>query len=130
MDALIMKSGKDTPFVSFNTDNNVFDISGESYTLLPNEFYEPILQWLHDYLPLNTNPITVNIQLNYFNTATYYPLCEILRTLERYQEGRGIKVTVNWFAHQDDREMLNDIQLMKSGLQGLFFQVLPLQTAA
>lgn len=87
MDSLIITPNKDTPFVSFDTDNNVFDISGESYPVLPNEFYEPVLQWLHEYLLINTNPVTVNIQLYYFNTSTYSPLCEILKTLERFQAG-------------------------------------------
>lgn len=130
MDSLIITPNKDTPFVSFDTDNNVFDISGESYPVSPNEFYEPILRWLHEYLSINTNPITVNIQLYYFNTATYSPLCEILKMLERFQAGRGFKVTINWFASKDDREMLNDIQLMKSGFNNLLFNILPLQAAA
>ncbi|EAY27684.1 DUF1987 domain-containing protein [Microscilla marina] len=130
MDSLIIKSGKDTPFVCFDTNNNIFEISGESYSVLPNEFYEPVLQWLRNYLSTNRLPITLNIQFSYFNTSTYSPLCELLTTLERYQSNIGEEVTVNWFASQDDNEMINDAHFLKSSFCNLCFKVLPIQAAA
>lgn len=130
MESLIIKQGKYTPSVSFDTDNNVFDISGESYSCVPRDFYEPVVRWLREYLVANQSPVTVNIQLDYFNTSTYSPLCEILQTFERYQLSMGAKVTINWFTSQNDKDLINDIQFIKEGFENLQFNVLPVHSAA
>ena len=62
MEALIIKETNDTPAITFDKENNRFEIKGKSLPENVNSFYEPVLKWLEQYFE-NPNPKTEYIVL-------------------------------------------------------------------
>jgi len=50
MKTLHILAGKDTPEVYFGPDVDIFLVEGISLPTNPVEFYEPIFEWLHNFL--------------------------------------------------------------------------------
>ena len=94
----------DTPNVTLDADNNIFEISGRSLPEDVASFYEPILDWLDDYAE-EANPKTVfDFKLVYFNTASSKLILDILLKLEEMYEA-GKDVLVRWHFPDDDEDM-------------------------
>lgn len=106
MEPLDIKATNDTPRVLLDPDNNLFEISGRSLPEDVVSFYQPILDWLDDYI-LKPLPKTEFVfKYIYFNTATSKLVQDILIKLEQLQES-GHEVQVIWYYEQDDEDMLD-----------------------
>ncbi|HAS46246.1 MAG TPA: hypothetical protein DCS93_37545 [Microscillaceae bacterium] len=125
MKNLIIQKGTDTPFVSLDPANNVFDFKGDSYSQDPNEFYAPIIEWFQEFLSQNKRPITVNFHFTYFNTPTYRPMMEILQMLEQHHVTKKIPLSINWYANTQDVDMMNDAKFLDSNFDHLDIKILP-----
>jgi len=112
MENIVIKGSHDVffvPRVNFNYETGICELGGESYLEETNVFYEPLLEWLEEYISLGTKPITFNISLTYFNTSSSGSILNILNKLKEYQE-RGGDVTVNWYFDKDDIDMQEEIE--------------------
>ncbi len=94
------------PTVDFNYETGVCLISGESYLEDTIEFYEPLLNWMKQYITEIRKPIVFDIKLTYYNTSSSRSILDILDLLKMYEEEGG-NVTVNW--HYDEEEQ-SDIE--------------------
>jgi len=106
MEPLDIKATNDTPRVLFDPDNNLFEISGRS---LPEDvvtFYQPVLDWLDEYIRTPLKKTDFVFKYIYFNTATSKLVQDILIRLEHLQE-KGSEVKVSWYYEQDDEDMLD-----------------------
>ena len=106
MEPLDIKATNDTPRVLFDPDNNLFEISGRS---LPEDvvtFYQPVLDWLDEYIRTPLKKTDFVFKYIYFNTATSKLVQDILTRLEHLQE-KGSEVKVSWYYEQDDEDMLD-----------------------
>jgi len=111
-----------SPRISFDVRQNIFTISGESYLEHAFEFYEPVINWLKQYLKSNTNPLTFQFQLTYFNTPSSAMLFAILKILEEHQQAQHLTVSINWFAPQDNEQLLEEGQMFKEDFPTLPFE--------
>ena len=94
----------DTPSVTLDVANEIFEISGRS---LPEDvavFYEPILDWIDRYSEEATGKTIFNFKLVYFNTASSKMILDILLKLEEMHEA-GKDVLVRWHYPEDDEDM-------------------------
>ena len=110
MESLYINSYPDLiyyPVVNFNYYSGVCEISGESYMEETYKFYEPVIEWLRDFIK-EQKPIIFNIKLIYFNTSSSRFLLEILDILKGFSDS-GNSVEVNWYYRPDDPDMLNEI---------------------
>lgn len=123
MKSLIIAQEKYTPYISFNTDTNIFDITGESYSEDAFVFYQTLLKWLGNYLKVNKRPITLNFRLLYFNTSSSQAIFHILEMLEEYAESEGIEVNVNWYAKPNDTSMMEDGLYYQDNFEALSFNM-------
>lgn len=94
-----------TPQISFDVDNYLFEISGESFSEYSLEFYEPVLQWLEAYTRENQSAITFNFRVTYYNTSSSRRFYEIIKILDNYHKSRG-SVMVNWYCSSEDMDMI------------------------
>lgn len=109
MENLYIEKTKATPTVNFNADSGVLEISGESYPENSMKFYQPVFNWLQQYLSETDNPIVFNFKLDYFNTSSSKCILNILEMLEEsYSKGR--KVDLNWYYQEEDDDMLENGQ--------------------
>jgi len=104
MSVIKIQGTDDTPTVTLDKENNIFEISGRS---LPEDvvvFYKPILEWLDEYKndPLDTT--VFNFKLEYFNTASSKLLLDVLLKLEDINND-GHEVLVKWWYPDDDEDM-------------------------
>jgi len=94
------------PEVNFDANKYLLEISGQSFHEYTSEFYEPIFQWVEDFLKVSSKDITINFKMTYFNTASSKCLFDIVEMLKEYQESGSGKVTVNWYYQEEDDDML------------------------
>ncbi|OFX39236.1 MAG: nuclear pore complex subunit [Bacteroidetes bacterium GWA2_32_17] len=106
MEALIIKETNDTPTITFDKENNRFEIKGKSLPENVNSFYEPVLKWLEQYFE-NPNPKTeFYFNLDYLNTASSKSMLSLLLILESAVTA-GHKVEIIWQYLIDDEDMFD-----------------------
>jgi hypothetical protein len=104
MSVIKIQGTDDTPTVTLDKENNIFEISGRS---LPEDvvvFYKPILEWLDDYKNDPLDKTVFNFKLEYFNTASSKLLLDVLLKLEDIHND-GHDVLVKWHYPDDDEDM-------------------------
>lgn len=93
-----------TPKLSFNAQNGEFTISGRSIPENSIAFYEPLLEWLENYIKDPSPETRLEVNLEYFNTSSSKCLVEILRKLEKISESHAVKVF--WHYEEEDEDMM------------------------
>lgn len=101
MEAFRIESTDITPLVIFNPNENQFEISGRSIPADADELYSEIHTWLSQYLKANSEGIVLNMNLEYFNTASHKYIAELFRSIKEHAP----ESTINWYYHIDDDEM-------------------------
>lgn len=104
MDKLCISRTKYTPEVNMDSDLHSVSFAGNCYPENAVEFFEPILEWLREYIREHEN-IEVDFKVNYFNTSSSKCFLIILEILEAFSASGG-KVMVNWYYREDDEDML------------------------
>ncbi len=105
LEKLIIESTEDTPKVIFDIENNIFLISERSLPENAIGFYEPILNWLHQYANSPLELTVFDFKLEYFNTASAKQIAKLLLILENI--GKKNNVVINWFYKKEDSDMLS-----------------------
>ena len=103
-----------TPGIIFSPDENLFSISGMSAPEDVRALYYPVIEWIDKFngelmrgdnkIFNETNPLTLKIDLNYFNSASAKFLLDILLELKKIRES-GTPVVVEWYYEEDDIDM-------------------------
>ena len=101
---IVIESTPKTPSIKFDAKQGKLEIKGRSIPENSVEFYKPLLESLGRYASSPTDPTQVNIQLEYFNTASSKCILDVLRTLETIHS-KGNKVIINWYYEEDDEDM-------------------------
>jgi hypothetical protein len=104
MEVIKIVGTDDTPSVTLDVANEIFEISGRSLPEDVASFYEPILDWLDKYSEEAAGKTVFNFKLVYFNTASSKMLLDILLKLEEMYES-GKDVLVRWHYPEDDEDM-------------------------
>ncbi len=95
----------DTPNVTLDIENNIFEISGRSMPEDVAAFYQPILDWIDTNLKKYDSKFILVFKMNYFNTASSKLLLDILIRLEKmYADGKD--VSVHWYYDENDEDMM------------------------
>ncbi|RLC13424.1 MAG: DUF1987 domain-containing protein [Deltaproteobacteria bacterium] len=106
MDNLKIKATKSSPEISFDYENNTLEITGKSYPANIEEFYTPVFFWLKKYLSqLESQKVTVNVELIYFNSSTSMVLMAFFENLEG-AVSNGKNIFINWICEEDDDDTL------------------------
>lgn len=93
-----------TPSVSFDPASGVLEFAGQSYPEDSLPFYQEIQDELAAHLEKNSQPLTLDFKLNYFNTSSSKCLLTLLESVERFQAQRE-NIKVRWFYEEDDEDM-------------------------
>src|SRR5690554_1544242 len=100
MDKLTIAGTKSTPEIQFDPELGTLSISGQSYPENAYKFYEPLLDWLEQYLQIAKDQTTILIDLHlpYINTSSTKCFMIFLEKLdEAYLCGK--KVQIQWKYH-------------------------------
>ena len=99
-----INSTEDTPEVTLDHVNRIFEISGRS---LPEDvvvFYQPVINWLEEMDKDPIDNIEFSIKLEYFNTASSKLILDILLKLEDISM-KGTSLKVKWHYISTDSDM-------------------------
>ena len=98
-------SGIDTPRISFNANTGLLYIEGKSFPPDAVAFYEPIIQWLKEYIKDPAFKTILRLKLDYFNTSSSKIILDILYLMEDlYKQGHDVKI--EWYYPEDDEDMM------------------------
>ena len=105
MEPLIYEESTETPGITLNKENGTFKMWGKSFPEEATKFYEPIINWLDEYIQNPNEKTTFVFKMDYFNSASSTRILEMLYTLDKlYNSGR--KVIIQWHYLEIDDDML------------------------
>lgn len=96
------------PVVNFSAETGICELDGESYLEDTFTFYQPLIDWVNEFAKTG-KPITLNVGLTYFNTASSRSILDILLALKDYEENGGT-VAVNWSIKDWDEDMQQEVE--------------------
>ncbi len=103
MDNLNLAGTEDTPAIVIDISKELFQISGRSLPEDVTSFYKPVLEWLDLFSESPSKNLTLDVKLEYFNTASSKILLDILMKLEEIHQASSSVILVNWhYEHKDD----------------------------
>jgi hypothetical protein len=124
---LIIEQTPKTPQVNLNQFTGELILSGKSIPENATKLYEPILNWINDYI-LNPKPTTnIRLDLEYFNTASSIWLARILKALVQIKDPKYVLILHLYF-HVEEFDEINefeDISDAFSPLTNIFYGAIP-----
>ena len=105
MDVLIMEKTPVTPAIKLDPTTGLLEIAGRSLPEDVTNFYDPIIDWIHEYKNSMREVTTFEIRLDYFNTASSKKILDILLLLNNLGS-QGNKIVVNWYYEEEDDDMM------------------------
>lgn len=125
METIFIEGTKSTPEVHLDPEKNIIQLRGQSYPENAFKFFEPIFDWLDQYLEelQEEAVVIVDFFLPYINTAS--SKC-IMMFLEKCDEAflSGKKVTLNWYYHPENESELECAEEFVEDIS-LPFQIIP-----
>ncbi|MBT4286106.1 MAG: DUF1987 domain-containing protein [Deltaproteobacteria bacterium] len=121
MKKLVIEPSKSTPFINFDADQNNLLIQGESYPENTAEFYQPVFNWLNQYVnEIEDQEVMVNVELIYFNSSTSKVLMDFFDILDLSAQKN--KISVNWIYDAEDEDNLEYGEDFQEDLKNLTFK--------
>lgn len=105
MNALYVEGKINTPKVDFNPANGLLKIIGRSIPENPVKFYQPLENWICEFITTNPPVIAFYIHLDYLNTHSTECLLILMKKLEAYSKSSNNIVKVSWNFDEDDEDM-------------------------
>ncbi|MDF1574105.1 MAG: DUF1987 domain-containing protein [Bacteroidales bacterium] len=102
-----------------------FKLSGNSILSDPRKFFQPIVEWVEDYIKNPVDKTTVDLKLEYVDTASVQSVFDIMRMFKPLQD-LDKEVSVNFYFEFDDPELLELGEIMEGRL-GIKFNFIEYQ---
>lgn len=101
----ILEIGKTskTPELSGDSVLGTLSISGKSLPENARLFYEPLMKWMEELKVNQPNSISIDLDLEYYNTSSSSILFKVLDSLKKLSSTS--KMTITWHFEEDDLEM-------------------------
>ncbi|HPM04054.1 MAG TPA: SiaC family regulatory phosphoprotein [Candidatus Cloacimonadota bacterium] len=104
-----------TPQIDLNQLSGELILSGRSIPENAAKIYEPVLNWVKEYI-LNARPITnLRLNLEYFNTASMMWLSRIMAVLKKINDPEFI-LYVHLYMPLEEYDDMNDIEDIRDAL--------------
>jgi hypothetical protein len=99
-----MEGSDKTPSINLDAESGEMEFSGKSIPENSAQLYEPVMDWINNYLEKPAENTTFVVKLEYFNTSSSKYLLEIFRRFEELFK-TGKKVAVQWYYELEDEDM-------------------------
>ncbi len=97
-------STKTTPEIILNPEG-IIKIRGRSIHENAVDFFSPVDEWISEYIQAPANVTSVDISLEYFNSASAKIFIALLQKIT-YVTLRHKKFVINWFYEEGDEDIL------------------------
>jgi hypothetical protein len=115
MQSIRLDQTKNSPEVVLDT-GGIIKIRGRSILENAAEFYEPVLEWIDEYVKCPAPLTCVDINLEYFNSATAKFLITLIQSVSAVTF-RDAKIKVNWYYEDGDEDILERGEYIESVLE-------------
>lgn len=105
MERLQLTASRATPMVDFDPQTSRLIMKGQSYPENAFKFYDPVFQWLEQYLSNCKGPLSVELNLPYVNTSSSKCIMMFLEQLE-HAHLKGLAVTLTWYYDPENESEL------------------------
>ncbi len=106
MEKIVIEGTEDTPGIILDAEAKSIFITGRSLPEDVTAFYQPVFEWLKNIKNELTGDLTVEIKLEYFNTASSKILLDIFMLLEEMCDGEKSSAKIKWHYDENDDDML------------------------
>lgn len=114
MDQLLIEATKNSPEISLNPSGSL-KLKGRSIHENVHDFYRSMLEWIEGYVKEPADTTFVDIQLEYFNSASAKYIVMLLQKLKDVKL-KDKKYYVNWFYEAGDEDILERGEYFESVL--------------
>jgi hypothetical protein len=104
MEELRISATKNTPEIILNPEGTI-RIKGRSIHENVTEFFEPIEDWISEYITVPADVTSVDLNLEYFNSASAKVFIHILQKIT-YVTLKHKKFIFNWYYEDGDDDIL------------------------
>jgi hypothetical protein len=104
MNQLVIEPTKNSPEIVLNP-SGTFKFKGRSIHENTQIFFESVLNWIDEYINDPADTTFVDIQFEYFNSATAKYLIIMLQRLKNVRL-KDKKYYINWFYEEGDEDIL------------------------
>lgn len=105
MEHLYIEATAHTPEVFFNIDENKLCLLGRSFPEDAAVFYSPVIAWLENNITEFSERFVLEVEFEYFNTASAKYLLKLIHVMEKYKEAHDIPISVRWNYFKNDTDM-------------------------
>jgi hypothetical protein len=116
MENLFIEGSSTMPTVEFNT-SGLLKIVGRALPENAHQFFSPLITWVKEFIH---DDVTVEINLEYFNTAVSKQLYDFLKAVEGNTNFKKIKC--KWFYEDGDDEILESGEIYEDLLPNIKFE--------
>jgi hypothetical protein len=117
MEELFIKKKKDAPEIICREGS--VSMKGNSILADPKAFFQPVTDWIGEYIKDPAETTSVDLEFDYVDTASVQSVFSILKLLKKIPRHEK-RVVVNWYYEFDDPELLEVGEIMQTRL-GLNF---------
>lgn len=109
---LFIEQTEKTPLVDFNYLTGELILSGKSIPINAPRIFEPILEWINEYVRSPKQTTNLRLNLEYFNTASSIWLAKIVKSLSGINKSDSVLILHIYFPIED----FDDIDDIKDDL--------------
>lgn len=95
-----------TPAISLDGDRGVIEIRGKSVPEDSFKFFQPMKNWLDEYMHKPAPSTEVIVALEYFNTSSAKVLLEVFKLMNQLHKTGQTQMNIRWVYEVDDDDML------------------------
>jgi len=122
MNQLLIQKTKSTPEIDFDPQKRILSMRGESYPENTVVFYEPVIQWLEEFVTAPGDSIVMNVELTYFNSSSSKVLMDIFELLDENTDDTK-DITVNWLYDEEDESMEEYGEEFEEDVENITFNI-------
>jgi hypothetical protein len=104
MEELRISPTKNTPEILLNPNGTIL-IKGRSIHENVTDFFEPVEEWITEYISAPAEVTSVDLSLEYFNSASAKVFIHLLQKIS-YVTLKRKKFVINWFYEEGDYDIL------------------------
>ena len=95
MENLNLEATEYTPKIILDASQNLIDIRGDSFPENTFDFYKPITNWIEKYFQDESKSVTINFEINYFNSSSSQLFFDIFDIFEDASKNNHT-LKINW----------------------------------
>lgn len=96
-----------SPEIDFDPEEGMLVLKGKSIPENATKLYEPIIEWLKEYIKHPPEKTYLHFNLSYFNTASSIWMARMVKVLSRIDDREKL-LTINIYFHIEEYDEMDD----------------------